>query len=371
MHVLSTLQRLAALAAEPAETLPLAQVVELTGALSPAGDAWRNGVELAVQEINRGGGLLGKLLAVTTFDAQSSAAGGRAAMLKALETEPLAVLGPVLTEPARGALQALRGRGTPLILGSAAPADATGAAHPATFRAVPSAATLMARFVRWLQAEGKPGRIAILWGGQDPHRTARDAFVREARQRGLQIVAEWVTPGLEPAADVSRLLKAAPDSLLLLVPRRVAGRAIAEVARQATPVRLLGCAPLVDPRTLALAGAGGAEGARAHVLLPPDPESGLPAGFLARYVAANKQPPEESAVAGYLAVALLKAAIDKAGSAEPKALADTLRGLAATGAAEPMLLGDCAWTATGDPDRDSYVVEVRDGAPRTVATLRS
>jgi branched-chain amino acid transport system substrate-binding protein len=291
-------------------------------------------------------------------------------LLKALEADPLAVLGPALPEPARGVLQVLRGHGTPVLLGAAA-ADLTGAAHPATFRTVPSAATLMARFVRWLHEEGKPGRIAILWGGHDPYRISRDAFVHEAKQRGLEIVAEWVTPGLDPAADAARLLKAAPDSLMLLVPGRVAGRAMAQAARQATPVRMLGCTNLVDPRTLALAGTGGADGARAHVLLPPEPDSGLPAGFLGRYAAANKHPPDELAIAGYLAVALLKAAIDKAGSADPKTLPDALHTLAATGAAEPMLLGDCTWNANSDPERDSYVVEVRAGMPRTVATLRA
>lgn len=352
-------------AATPGETLPLAQVVELTGALSRSGDAWRNGVELAVQEINAAGGLLGKLLQVTTHDAQSTSAGGHAAMRAALEADPLVVLGPARSDPARGALLVPRGRGTPVILGGGA-ADLTGPAHPATLRAIPSTQAMMARFALWLHDAGKPGRIAILWSGHDPYRTSRDAFVHEARARGLEIAAEWVTPGTDPAADTSRLLKAAPDSLLLLVPEDIAGRAMAEVARQAAPVRLLGGAWLLDPRTLALAGAAAA-GARAHVLLPPDQDSG---GFPARYAAANKQPPREQALAGYLAVGMVKAALEKAGTADPRALAEALRDLSVTAADQPMLLGDCTWNANGDPDRQSFVVEVRDGSPHTVTALR-
>lgn len=358
----------AARAADPADLLTVGQIVELTGAGAAFGDAWRNGVELAVQELNAAGGLFGRLVQVVTFDAQSTAAGARLAMQKALDLDPLAVLGPALSEPARGALSVPRTRATPLILGAAA-ADLTGPAHPATWRAVPSANAMMARLCAWLRDAARASRLALYWSAHEPFRTGRDALLREARTHGLDFSAEWVAESGDAATDLPRLLKAAPDVLVVLVPGELAGHVVAEARRQAPQLAVIGDAALVDPAALAAAG-GAADRVRAHVLLPPEPDAGLPAAFSARYLVADRHPPDQFALAGYLAVSMLKAALDKAGSADPRALADALHGLSATAARQPMLLTDCAWNDAGDPDRPSWIVEVRDGQMRSVKMLK-
>jgi branched-chain amino acid transport system substrate-binding protein len=362
------LARRAARAAAPDATLQIAQVVELTGAGSAFGAAWRSGVELAVQEINAAGGMFGALLQVVTFDAQSSATGARAAMQRALDLDPIAVLGPVLSEPARAALSVPRNRGTAVLLGGNA-ADLTGPAHPATFRPVPSASALMARLCAWLRDEARLTRLAVYWSAHEPFRTGRDALLHEARAHGLGFCAEWVAESGDVAADLPRLLRAAPDVLLVLVAADLAGRVLTEARRQAPQLPVVGEAPLTEPQALQAAGAA-AEGVRAHVLLPPEPDAGPAADFVARYAAADKQPPDEAALAGYLAVGMLKAAMDRAGSADPRALAEALRGLFVTASREPMLLTDCAWSAGGDPDRPSWIVEVRDGQRHSVRMLR-
>lgn len=355
-------------AADPEETLLLAQVVELTGAAAASGDAWRSGVELAAQEINAAGGLFGRLLEVATFDAQSSAAGARLAMVKALDLDPIAVLGPALSEPARGALAVPRAHGTPLLLGGNA-ADLTGPAHPATFRPLPSATAMMARLCAWVRDDARLKRLAVYWSAPEPFRIGRDALLHQAREHGLDFCAEWIAESGDVTANISRLLKAEPELLVVLLGADRAGRAVAEARRLAPHLPIAGEAPLFDPRALAAAGAA-AEGLHAHVLLPPEPDAGLPAGFAARYLAADKQPPDDFALAGYLALGMVKAALDRAGSADPRGLPDALRELSATAAQEPMLLSDCTWNAAGDPDRPSWIVEVRDGTPHSVATLR-
>jgi branched-chain amino acid transport system substrate-binding protein len=144
---------------------------------------------------------------------------------------------------------------------------------------------------------------------------------------------------------------------------------IAEARRQAPQLPLLGESALVAASALGAAGAA-AEGVRAHVPLSPAPDAGLAAGFVARYSAADKQPPDELALAGYLAVGMVKAGLEKAAMPDPRALADALRVLSATAVRQPMLLADCAWNAAGDPDRASFVVEVRGGTCRGIKTLR-
>jgi branched-chain amino acid transport system substrate-binding protein len=350
-----------------ADTHVVAQNIELTGAAAEAGDAWRNGVELAVQEINSAGGVLGKPIELVTFDAQSTANGARLAMERALELEPLAVLGPALPDPARGALAVVRVQGTPLILSAAAPEPAGGASHPATFYALPGAATLMARLAVWLRQDAKIQRLAVLWSAHERFRASRDALTRAAREHGIDVAADWVTEALKPADDVARLLTAGPEALLVLLPEAKCGRVIIEARKQAPRVALLGEGSLIGRIALADAGSA-AEGVSAHLLLPPDPAADPATSFAGRFLAANKQPPVDLALAGYVAVGMVRAALQRSAAAEPRALADALRGLATSAAHDPML-GDCTWNAAGEPDRASWIVRVQNGEVRKLASL--
>lgn len=332
----------AARAAEPADAarpLTLAQIVELTGGAALAGDAFRNGVELAIQEINGAAGLGGRLIEVVTFDAPSSFAGGRLAMQRALELDPLAVLGPALAEAARGALAVPRARATPLILGGNA-GDLTA---PLTFRPLPSAGTMMGRLCTWLRDDMQVKRLALYWSSREPYRSGRNALLREARAVGIAF-AEWIAESGEPAADLPRLLNAGPDLLVALVAQDLAARTIVEARRLAPSLPVIGDASLIDPATLAAAGTA-AEGVRAHVLLQPQPTD----GFGARYLAANKSPPDELALAGYLSVGMVNAALHKAGDADARSFAAAL---------------------ADRSDRPSWIVEVRAGKPAVVAKLQ-
>jgi branched-chain amino acid transport system substrate-binding protein len=58
---------------------------------------------------------------------------------------------------------------------------------------------------------------------------------------------------------------------------------------------------------------------------------------------------------------VLKAAIEKAGKVDSKAIAAALKGLEIKTAREPGVLLDVSFDANGDLDRESYMVEVRNG----------
>lgn len=354
-------------AAPATDSLQVAQVVELTGAYSAIGDAWRNGVEMAAQEINAGGGLLGRLVQVMTFDAQSTAAGGHTAMTKALETDPLAVLGPALTEPARGALAVARG--TRAILLGAGGADLTGAAHPCVFRTVPSDAAMMMRLAGWLRDAGHIRRLAIITSAQQPFRDAGEALPKAARATGIELAAE-ATMTTDLLAELPRLLHAAPDALAILLPAEAAGRFAAEVRRQAPKLMLIGGRSLLEPKAIDAAGSA-AEGVRAHVLLADAPAQPDVQAFRDRFLARFKEPPSDPALAGYVALGAVRAAAEQIGAADPRALCEALHRLKPNEAQRRMLLGDGAWDAAGEIARPSWIVEIRSGRPVALQMLGS
>src|SRR5207237_321924 len=66
----------------------------LGGRGATVGNNWKNGSDLAIEEINAKGGLLGRKLEVTHADSQSNPGIARAQVQKALDNEPYVLLGP-------------------------------------------------------------------------------------------------------------------------------------------------------------------------------------------------------------------------------------------------------------------------------------
>ena len=58
--------------AQSAAPIQLADIVELSGGGATVGTNWKNGIDLAIEEINAGGGILGHRLEVTHADSQSN-----------------------------------------------------------------------------------------------------------------------------------------------------------------------------------------------------------------------------------------------------------------------------------------------------------
>ena len=66
----------------------------MSGGGATVGTNWKNGIDLAIEEINAKGGVLGRKLEVTHADSQSNPGIARAQVQKALDGEPYVLLGP-------------------------------------------------------------------------------------------------------------------------------------------------------------------------------------------------------------------------------------------------------------------------------------
>ena len=68
-------------------------------------------------------------------------------------------------------------------------------------------------------------------------------------------------------------------------------------------------------------------------------------------------------------MSLLKAAVEKAGKFDRKAVAQALHSLDVKAAKEPGVLMDVTMDANGDLDRESFLVEVKNGRQEVKQTL--
>src|SRR5271170_4531119 len=75
-------------------TINLIDLAELSGSGATVGTNFKNGVDLAVDEINAHGGILGAKIVVSHVDTQSNAGVAKGLAEKALDSEPYALLGP-------------------------------------------------------------------------------------------------------------------------------------------------------------------------------------------------------------------------------------------------------------------------------------
>ncbi|WP_332777016.1 ABC transporter substrate-binding protein, partial [Polaromonas sp.] len=79
------------------DVIRIANIVELSGAGATAGTNFKNGVELAVKEINTMGGILGKKIQTVTTDTQSNPGVAKGLTQKAIDDGVFAIFGPVFS----------------------------------------------------------------------------------------------------------------------------------------------------------------------------------------------------------------------------------------------------------------------------------
>src|SRR5687768_15235395 len=116
-----------------AAQVKLAYVGEISGQLAPSGGNFRDGIILAVEEINARGGMLKQKLDLTLYDTQTNPGVARAQMQKALDGEPYMVFGPVLSGNVKVTLEMVKKAEVPQFIGGEA-ADLITLGNPYMFR---------------------------------------------------------------------------------------------------------------------------------------------------------------------------------------------------------------------------------------------
>ena len=105
-----------------AETIKIGVVNEITGSNAEAGSYTVNGAKLALEEINRAGGLLGKQLELRVEDNQSTNPGTVLAFSKLFgEGGIAAIIGPVRSTQVQAAAPTIMKAGVPVMIGGTDP----------------------------------------------------------------------------------------------------------------------------------------------------------------------------------------------------------------------------------------------------------
>jgi branched-chain amino acid transport system substrate-binding protein len=347
--------------AQSTAPIKLADVVELSGGGATVGTNWKNGIDLAIEEINAKGGILGHRLEVTHADSQSNPGVARAQAQKALDGEPYVLLGPGYSGSVKVTAPLAAEAGIAQIMGGEA-AELTRGGNKFLFRTSFGQQSSMPKVAKYIHDEVKANSVAIVWVNNDFGKGGRDVITQEFGRLGVKVAADISTEAGQAdfAADVAKIKAAAPDAVFIYVNEEESARILKELKRQGVTVPLIGETTLIGQKVVELAG-DAANGARGHVGLTTDAPVELVKAFREKFVKKYNYVPDHNGIKGYLAIYMIKATTEKMGKVDPKAFADNLHGLTIKAADEPGILMDVTFDQNGDIDRQGFLVEIVEG----------
>jgi branched-chain amino acid transport system substrate-binding protein len=341
--------------------IKIAVIQELSGTGATAGTNFKNGVDLAVKEINAAGGILGQKLEASVDDTQSNPGVAKALALKAVDDGAFAVFGPTFSGSMVVSMAQTRNAKVPNFTGAEA-ASLTQQGNPYIFRTSFTQTTSMPKVARYLTTALKAKTVAVIFVNNEFGKGGRDAFVKAADAAGLKVAADISTEAglLDFSAPVLKAKQSNADALFVYTNEEESARCLRELRKQSFSKPIIGETTLTGQHVIELAGAA-ANGALAHVGLTAEAPVAAVREFRARFEKAYKSTPDHNGIKGYTSVYFLKAGIDAAGKLDRVAVAKALHGLKIHAAKQPGVLMDVAIDDKGDLDRASFIVEVKDG----------
>jgi branched-chain amino acid transport system substrate-binding protein len=355
--------------AQAQAVIKLAGTYELSGAGATAGTNFKNGVALAVKEINAAGGILGRKIEHSIADTQTNPGVAKGLATKAIDDEVFAVFGPVFSGSIMVSMNETRRAEVPNFVGGEA-AAITQQGNPYVFRTSFTQATAMPKIARYIAGDLKAKNVAVIYVNNDFGKGGRDAITRSLEAVGAKVVADISTDSgqVDFSPAVLKAKQANPDAVFVYTNEEESARALRELRKQGWNKPIVGETTLTGQKVIELAGEA-ANGAVAHVGLTVDAPNPQMLKFKARFYQEYNYICDHNGIKGYTGVYLLKAAIEKAGKIDRAAVVKALHGLQVKAAKEPGVIMDVKMDDQGDLDRESFLVEVQGGKQVVKAVL--
>jgi branched-chain amino acid transport system substrate-binding protein len=296
--------------------------------LASRNEGLAEGVQLAVEEVNSGGGVLGRQLRIVSADDGGSASGGLSAAARfAADPETVAVIGHRGSSVSMAAAAVYESAGIVMLSpGSTAP-KLTASGYRYVFRMIPSDSRISERLARYAASEGYR-KVAILYTDDEYGRGLANAFEDRGKELGIETVDRL--NGYTDSGDLARLVREwkmlGCDAVFVAQVMPQAGVTVADLRRAGSDLPIIGGDGLDSPQ-LAQAEGHVAEGTVVASIFDPTEDRTEVSAFIRKYKAKYGEEPGKWAAQGYDAVNLLVQAIRTAGSAQPSAIADALRGI--------------------------------------------
>lgn len=324
---------------ESADTGPLnvGVIVSLTGNYAPLGTEDKKSIELAVQQINDKGGLLGRKINLTVKDDKSQPDQSVLNFNELKSAGVVAVIGSPFSNSALATIPQVDRAKIPYL--SLTPADEqVNPVHPYVFVVPATSGTYAERILEYYKAQGYT-KVAVAYDTKSSYAKAGFAGMQaKAPQFGISLVApqEFQTTTTEFSAVLNHVKTSGAQALTVWAtgPPAVAFAKQYPTAKLGIPLMFTGA----QASTLWLNPTGpAAEGVFVASAigvvgdaLPDGPQKQAISELATPFTSTYGYPPPQFAADGYTGVKLLAAAIQKANSVEPAKIQAALEGLTLT-----------------------------------------
>jgi branched-chain amino acid transport system substrate-binding protein len=345
-------------------------VIELTGGGAPVGTMWKNGVQMAVDEINQAGGILGRKVETFALDTQSDPPTSVAVMKRAVAEKPFVILGPIYSSSTKANMVVAQEAGIPQITGSEA-LELSRQGDPFFFRTSFGQDVGMAKLVKWLLDDLKLDRIALIYVNNAFGKGGRDVVIQYLKARGKALAADISTEVQQAdfTAELTRAKNSGANALMLYLHEEESARAIRQVRKLGLGMEVVGETTLCTQTTINAAG-DEINGVKCHVGLSPDAPVPAIQAMARKFDERFKGKPDHNGIKGYLGMYMVKAAVEKVGGfGDGKKLADCLHNQFFSARQTPGVLLDVYVDERGDMDRQSFLVEVKNRRQEIVKVL--
>lgn len=353
--------------AQAEDTVKIGILAELSGAGAPSGTNWNEGARLAVEEINAGGGILGKKIEVTSYDTQTDPQISRALVQKAIDEEAYVIWGTIYSGSTVVNMLVAKQNGVPQFTGAEAPAIVE-KGNPYIFRTSMGAQKGIPGLTKYFVDTLKVKKIGIAWVNNEFGKGGHQVFLKEMQAAGIDVVIDVPSEQAQTdyGADIAKLKASGAEAVFVYMNQEESARFLVEARKQALGIPLVGETTLNDQKVIDLAGEA-ANGAIARVNLPVTaPEI---AAVAKKFQEKYGHKPIQDAIKGYIAAWTTKYVTEMVGSFDREAFASKMHGLCLPAKDYPNVLLDTCWDDRGEMSRPSFMVEVRNGESVVISTL--
>ncbi len=339
----------------------------MTGPRALLGRNFRQGVDMAIEEINAAGGVLGGKLSVQIEDDMGdnpNAAINAVTKLMQVEKVPL-MLGPHYSV-AQLATQKTYCDGSIISVTGASGVPVTQNGCNFVIRVRANDIIQSKALVEYARATLGIDKIGVLYINDDFGKAGADRVVLALKDAGLEPVAVEThnTQDKDFSAQLAKLQNAGAKLTIMWTHDTEAALIVRQAAQLGLDMRFAGSTSLSEPSFVKLAGPAAEGVISANDFVASNPDAGIQE-FVKAYEAKYNMGPEIWAAAYYDATHLAAKAINAAGSSEPAKVREAFKTVDHEG-----LLGKYRCEDNGDCNHQIHIVTVKDGVPGVVSTVK-
>lgn len=195
-------------------TIKIGVITSITGSQAAFGEAHKNGYAIALDQINAKGGVLGKKLELDFYDDQSKPDQAVQGVSKLVDQDHVPVLiGPYSSENAKAMINPVIQHQVPLLIPTATADNVMDSKSPWIFRICAGANDYAKKTIEFLQHNGSPKTMAIVYEKTNFGQANMQAMKEAATKAGIKLVAieQYEAKSPDYRAVLRRVKAANPD----------------------------------------------------------------------------------------------------------------------------------------------------------------